>query len=139
MPLMIVGSTLFLPAFYFPLGSRWWLHSIALTGFAADAAMIVIALVEWEPPRWRIVRWAAFLGSRSYSIYRWHAAIGLFAARIWATNAATAVAGGWYLYFVAYITASLAVGVMMSAFIEFPILRLRDREKPAAATPLSNP
>lgn len=137
--LMICGSALFLPAFYFPLGSRWWLHSIGLSGFAAGTAMILMALVEWEPPRWRVVRWAAFLGSRSYSIYLWHAAIAIVAAKIWMSRAGTAGAGGWYLYFFIYIAASFAVGVMMSAVIEFPVLRLRDRETPSAVAPLSSP
>ncbi len=137
-PLLIGGGALFLPAFKFPLGSRWWLHSIALTGFAIGAAMILIALVEREPPPWRAVRWAAFLGSRSYSIYLWHAAVAIFAARIWTSRSETAGPAGWYLYFTAYIVVSLAVGMMMAAVIEFPILRLRDREAPGMAGPLAN-
>jgi peptidoglycan/LPS O-acetylase OafA/YrhL len=136
-PLLIGGTVLFLPAFYFPLGSHWWLHSIALTGFAFGAAMILIALVEREPPPWRIVRWASYLGSHSYSIYLWHAVIAVFAAKIWTARSATAGASSWYLYFVAYIAASLGVGLAMAALIEFPILALRDREAPATAAPLS--
>lgn len=135
--LFIGGSALFLPAFYFPLGSYWWLHSIALTGFAAGAAMIVVALIEWEPSRWPGMRLAAFLGSRSYSIYLWHAAIALFAAKSWTAHRHPGTAAGWYLYFAAYIIASIAVGLLMSALIEFPILKLRDRKEPAATTPLS--
>jgi peptidoglycan/LPS O-acetylase OafA/YrhL len=132
--LILIGSALFIPAFRFPLGSNWWLHSVGLTGFAGGAAMIVVALIDWEPPRWRLVRWAAFLGSRSYSIYLWHAAIALLIARIWQAHAASAA--GWYLYFATYIAAAFGVGVIMSAIVEFPILRLRDREAPGTATPL---
>src|SRR5207244_1487399 len=83
LPLLLLGPLAFLPAFYFPLGSRWWLHSIALTGFAIGGAAILIAVLEREPPAVPLVRLAAYLGSHSYSVYLWHAAIGTLALGIW--------------------------------------------------------
>ncbi len=135
-PLFVGGAALYLPAFYFPLGSYWWLHSVALTGFAAGAAAMLIALLEIEPPRWHVFRGAAFLGSRSYSIYLWHAAVAVFAARVWLARASTAGPIGWYLYFAGYVVSSLIIGIFMAALIEFPVLALRNRVAPSMVVPL---
>lgn len=134
LPLLLLGPVAFLPAFYFPLGSKWWLHSIALSGFAAGGAAMLIAVLEREPPPHPFVRFAAYLGSHSYSVYLWHAAIGAVALSLWSKRAPTPA--GWYAYASVYVVTVFAVGVLMAAAIEFPVLRLRDRLMPRAAPPV---
>lgn len=137
LPFLLLGPLAFLPAFCYPLGSRWWLHSIALTAFAAGAAAIMIALFEVEPPPFPIVRFAAYLGSHSYSVYLWHTVIGILALGIRSRLPPTAAA--WYLYAIVYVISAFAAGLLMAAAIEFPLLRIRDRLAPRAASPLRMP
>jgi peptidoglycan/LPS O-acetylase OafA/YrhL len=74
----------------------------------------------------------AYIGVYSYSIYLWHIAfLGWgpgFVRHVFHTQL-NPVAG-----FAFYLVVSIAVGVLMSKLIEYPILRMRDRILPAIPT-----
>ena len=77
-----------------------------------------------ELPESRIVAIAATLGARSYSTYLWHLPMA-----IWGRSVFKHLVGmpSFGLETSVYIAGSFALGLAMSALIEVPALRLRDR------------
>lgn len=77
----------------------------------------------------------AFVGMYSYSIYIWHVLISA-----WLPGFIRVVSGyridlrGNDLF---YYAASLAIGIVMSRLVEYPILHIRDRIFPSGPAPLS--
>jgi peptidoglycan/LPS O-acetylase OafA/YrhL len=71
----------------------------------------------------------AWVGMYSYSIYLWHGPTGAWFPGL--VRRALHISMGRYERFTIYLFGSLAIGILMSRLIEYPVLRLRDRLIPA--------
>lgn len=95
--------------------------------FAFAAAACVLTAVVDRPPSTRLVpRSIAYVGSYSYSIYLWHAAIDSLVFKTFKPT---------FAFFWLYVASSVALGVLMSKLIERPSLALRDHWLPARGKP----
>jgi peptidoglycan/LPS O-acetylase OafA/YrhL len=71
----------------------------------------------------------AWVGMYSYSIYLWHGPTGAWFPGL--VRRALHIPMGPYERFTLYFFSSIAIGIVMSHLIEYPVLRLRDRLFPA--------
>jgi peptidoglycan/LPS O-acetylase OafA/YrhL len=120
----IGASVLIVPVILLSVRSVVAASTYTLTSLAFCCA--VIAMVE-RPSSERVIPQAlAFIGSYSYSIYLWHAAvISLIFGRLSPTL--------WL--FSAYVLCSIGLGIVMNKLIEKPALYLRDTIFPTHGTP----
>jgi peptidoglycan/LPS O-acetylase OafA/YrhL len=99
-------------------------HLLTNAGFGA---LVLIAVVIGSPVG-RLSRIAAQIGTQSYSIYLWHAAVlgfgSVFIPRLIGRPVTFYETVGWY------VPGSFVVGVLTAKCIEFPALRLRERMFP---------
>ena len=96
------------------------------SALALGSALAVGSLVVGRPTGGRVVRFAAWLGTHSYSVYLWHMPVVVWAVPRLHLSDPWAIAG-------AGVAASLAVGVAAAKLVELPVLRLRDRLLPPRA------
>jgi peptidoglycan/LPS O-acetylase OafA/YrhL len=127
------GVALLLPAFAIEVETSWFVHTFGLTLFFVGSGAILIAVVDVAATG-RVLRSLAFVGAHSYSIYLWHIPMRVGCDRLLADVAAPA-------RLAIYVAGSIALGIVMSRVVEFPVLRLRDRWFPsrASATPDAAP
>jgi peptidoglycan/LPS O-acetylase OafA/YrhL len=110
-----------------------FLPNVANLTFAYVSFLFIVAWAVNQPrSRNPLVRFLAWLGYYSYSIYLWHvlAMIGLVHM------------GRHWFRFPTYVISALVLGILMSKLIEYPSLRLRDRLLPSRtgeATPRTEP
>jgi peptidoglycan/LPS O-acetylase OafA/YrhL len=109
------------------------MNSLGLTVIPLAFGVLLTAspsLWAWLEPRCGIVlRWCAWVGRYSYSIYLWHIIVrdaGKFTL-IHSPMSASATT-------ILYLAASLGVGIGMASLIEMPVLRLRDRFFPSRSS-----
>ena len=129
--LTVGGIACSLPPFFFP-EQNVWLYTGGLTVlYIGFGMLLLVALlcsrdqVESKNP-W--IRFWAYVGSHSYSIYLWHMPVLFWGmARLmpqeWRTN--------FWVDFLVAMSLSVAWGIIASVAIEFPMLRLRDRLFPS--------
>jgi peptidoglycan/LPS O-acetylase OafA/YrhL len=139
--LYALGTAAVLPAFVFPLEQSRFMTSFGFTllylGFGSlMIACVVCAHTRFESPsRW--LRFWAYLGSHSYSVYLWHYPIWLWTVRlvfpVFGINLHYAVEC------LLYVVVCFAWGVAVGKLVEFPMLGLRDRLFPARSRPVSPP
>jgi peptidoglycan/LPS O-acetylase OafA/YrhL len=132
--LLPVALLLFVPAFLFTIETTPFLTTYGLSLFWLGGGLLIFCCMSSEPAQSRIVDAASFIGSRSYSIYLWHMPVAA-----WGVSLLGKILGSywnWYLYAVFYLAGSLLLGIFMSALIEYPVLRLRDRLCPSRSRPL---
>ena len=138
--LFVVSALLVSTCFFFPVDSVWML-SFGLTalylGFGGFLVLVMHNTVGVLPPwlkKLKLGDVAAYIGMYSYSIYLWHVFVEArchgFINRFWPSLGETA--GFWF-----YVFASLAVGILLSRLIEFPILKLRDRLLPSVRSAIN--
>jgi peptidoglycan/LPS O-acetylase OafA/YrhL len=123
-PLLLgAGLLLVLPPFCVPVEAPV-VHTVGLTSVFVGSGLIVLVAAEREIQPSLLVRFTAFLGASSYSIYLWHA---------FAQRAAEHLTGRLGFSpespqtFAVYLVGSLAGGVLMARLVEVPVLALRDR------------
>lgn len=112
--LCLVGIAWLAPAFIWPLEETRGIYTFGFTGFYLGSGAILMAAIGGVRDC-RLTRYLAAIGTFSYSIYLWHAAVGswLFPATTWE-------------HCILYFVASILIGVGLSKLIEMPLLRARD-------------
>ena len=134
-PAMIFGMLALAPAFVFPLGHSRFISTIGLTLLYLGSGLILIAALTFDFGKHKIVTFAAYVGSHSYSIYLWHVPFVL-----WLLPLAQRLLGRYWsssVKFAVYLIGAVSLGILMALLVEFPILRLRDRWFPSRARPLT--
>lgn len=126
-PLLVAGAVLLSPAFIFPLGPTPWLHVYGLTAFYLSAGALLLGVISSDLPNAASVHVVARIGFFSYSIYLWHWPMRLLMSHLlFDVN--------WGLYAVAYLSASILIGIGAAKLIEGPSLRVRDRYFPSQSS-----
>lgn len=133
--LLATGITCLLPAFALRLETTPFVYTYGLTLFYLGSGNLLVAALGFRSPKSRPLRAIATLGSHSYSVYLWHMPVALWGPAL--TRPLFADHYDWFVYATVYLVASLAIGVLMSAALEFPVLRLRDRYFPSRGGPLN--
>ena len=126
--LLCTGALLLLPAFVLPPDSRL-LNTLGLTCCYIAGGCLLMGALSFDIPDRGIAAVLAFVGSRSYSIYLWHAPM-----LRWGLPLLAGITGAvwyWPIYFPLYLCGALALGIVMAALVEYPALRLRDRWFPS--------
>jgi len=89
-----------------------------------------VSMAETDKGRLAGLRRAfAYVGTHSYSIYLWHAA--MWVATTIAIAHLPGQFSGYYPFATIYVLASVGVGIAMARIVELPVLRIRDRFFPA--------
>lgn len=123
-PLWLAAGLLAIP-FVLPLENRL-VHTVGFSLFYTGSAALLVLALRTRPSAnigWRAL---AYVGQRSYSIYLWHMPFLYWFVDDLA-GLDPAKSGQWSAYLVVAILGSLALGVVMAAVVEMPLLRLRDR------------
>ncbi|HLY99234.1 MAG TPA: acyltransferase [Candidatus Angelobacter sp.] len=134
---LIAAAVLLLsPALIFPEESRIMLSGGLTLLYLGFGIVLVLVLhmpqvitekfAAWITP---VSRSVAFLGMYSYSIYLWHAAMLPWVLAMLRRGLHKHVDG--LALYALYFVISIAVGVLMSRFIEYPVLHVRDRLFPS--------
>lgn len=120
---------LFVPAFLFKLETTPFIYTYGFSLLWLGGGLLLFGLISSEPGPSPVVNTVSFIGSRSYSIYLWHMAMASWGIAFLKTN----LEGywNWYWYAGFYMAGSLLIGITMSAVVEYPLLRLRDRFYPS--------
>jgi peptidoglycan/LPS O-acetylase OafA/YrhL len=133
--LLSTGLLLLLPVFCFELKTTPFIFTCGLTLCYLGSACLLVALLTVSVPDRAIPKAFAFVGSHSYSIYLWHMPVAIWVVPLLA--GAVKEQRNWFVYFTTYIFGSIVFGFVMSALVEFPLLRLRDRLFPSRGRPLA--
>jgi len=121
--LACIGVAALTLAQYLPTAAERYLlgHILTNIGFGA----VVLAAVVLPSPRDWFSRTMTWIGSQSYSIYLWHAAVMAFGSVLIPRFAGRPLSvyqtAAWY------VPGSFAIGVIMAKLVELPALQLRER------------
>lgn len=136
--LVAAGTAAVLPPFFLSLEAHAFIYSAGYTCLYLGFGALMITLVVCgqgmfsSPSRW--VRFWAYLGSHSYSVYLWH-----YPVWFWMVRYILPAAGIELHYAVeclVCVAACFGFGILAGKAIEFPMLRLRDRLVPARSRPV---
>ena len=132
--LLATGVGCLFPAFCLPLETPW-ISTFGFTLFYVGSGCLLVSALGFRAPESRLFRAVAYVGSHSYSIYLWHMPVAIWGsaalARLLSPNS------NWYVDAAFYLVGSIAFGIAMAVFTEFPVLRIRDRFFPSRGTALS--
>ena len=127
--LAIGGLATFVPAFVFPIDQTPWLRTIGFSLLYVGAGSLLLGLLQIKVGQSAAVRFAAWLGTHSYSIYLWHMPVYGAVKRL--VPHLVSPQWQWQVGAVLFVVGSFAAGVIMAKLVEFPVLRLRERFFPA--------
>ena len=107
-------------------GATFWMRTLGLVALYVGFGIALLLSLQLPLPDNAALRGIAYIGKHSYSIYLWHIPVLFLLMRLGFEQ----LPNSTLIYFVG----SLAAGIVMSKLIEFPVLRLRDRLFPPAAS-----
>jgi peptidoglycan/LPS O-acetylase OafA/YrhL len=129
-PLLAAGIAAFLPAYFLPMAtSRYMQVAGLMVQWLGAGALICSTLARTSAPG-RMARALAAVGRTSYATYLWHYWIGLFGLML--LPKLLGFKWNWLGFTFCYYAATLGAGFLLTALIERPFLRLRDRLVPTA-------
>jgi len=131
LPVWVPGALLVSVSLVFPAESGA-MATMGLTLLYLGYGCILVWMAGRPSSRNLAMRGLAAIGYYSYSIYLWH---GALAFSVFVDRPTT------WAWFIAYLAACVALGVLMAYLIETPFLRLRDRLFPSRSvgTELAQP
>jgi peptidoglycan/LPS O-acetylase OafA/YrhL len=130
-PLAVVALVLFLPAFW-PVMDLQWYRILGPILIYLGAGCLLLSSLSLDFLRCpAFIRWLAWLGRYSYSVYLWHAFIGACVFP-WFDVKRDSLSGSM-LNLLVYFSLCWCLGIIMACIIEFPVLKIRDRWYPSLA------
>jgi peptidoglycan/LPS O-acetylase OafA/YrhL len=130
-PFLRAASILvFLLPVLFPISYSRFCYSIGFTLLYLGFGATLLLSLPFEHAKPSASRWYRAplerLGKNSYSIYLWH----MMAYELSTHISRPLSSGGFYLQVAIYLPGSLVMGLLAAQFVEFPILRFRERYFP---------
>ncbi|HTB84100.1 MAG TPA: acyltransferase, partial [Candidatus Sulfotelmatobacter sp.] len=128
-PLVAVGVCLLTPVLPNFMGLEWF-RTVGFVLVYLGAGCLVLGSLSLDDsacPAW--LRWPAWLGKYSYSVYLWHILAGKWLVPLLAPKGNGLP--GWILNALIYFVGCWVVGIVLAWLIEFPALRWRDRFFPS--------
>jgi peptidoglycan/LPS O-acetylase OafA/YrhL len=125
----LVGLCLLSPDVAQLMGDQWYdIFGFILVYLGAGCWLLsCLAIDYFHCPLF--IKWLAWLGKCSYSVYLWHFFVGENLYPL--VEVKLENMSGWILNALIYFASSWAFGVLMASIIEFPALRCRDRWFPS--------
>jgi peptidoglycan/LPS O-acetylase OafA/YrhL len=130
--LPIVAAVAFVPSMFWPLMTTPWLYTVGYLYVALGAAALLLYFLDTGVGSGPLVRACAYIGSHSYSIYLWHACVGLLADAFLIRHLHLPL----LLHHAVCVIGSIVLGIVMANLIEIPVLHVRDRIFPSRSRAL---
>jgi len=130
---VVVGVCLLSPILEEYMGIEWFrMFGFILVYLGAGCLVLSsLSLDDSACPTW--IRWPAWLGKYSYSVYLWHVLAGLWMVPLLGSKGESLP--GRFLNTLIYFAGCWVIGIIFARLIEFPALRWRDRLFPSLSRP----
>lgn len=131
--LAVCGAIGFAPFFLFRLDTSILVHSVGYTVLYISSGLLLMAAMgsesrDTERPG-QLVRFLAWIGYHSYSIYLWHMLVQQIMLPI--SLRMMGIVPSAELVVAIYVFEAIAFGIVAAQVIEVPVLRMRDRLWPS--------
>ena len=124
-PLALGGVVLILPVWSGMIGIEWYhIFGFVMVYLGAGCLLLGSLALDYDHCP-RVLRWVAWLGQYSYSVYLWHLLSGYLVFPLLSIKSDTMI--GSILNALIYFVSTWLVGIILARLIEFPIIRCRDR------------
>jgi peptidoglycan/LPS O-acetylase OafA/YrhL len=125
----VTGLCLLLPSCVNVMDVRWFrIFGFILIYLGAGCLLLSSLSLDYFPCP-AFVRWLAWLGKYSYSVYLWHLLAGDWLTPL--LRVKMVKMPGMILNALIYVAGAWAIGIVLARLIEFPVLRCRDRWFPS--------
>jgi peptidoglycan/LPS O-acetylase OafA/YrhL len=125
----IAGFCLLLPSMVEVMDIQWYrIFGFILVYLGAGCVLLSSFSLDYYPCP-VFIKWLAWLGKYSYSVYLWHFFVGYHFYPLLEVKLDNVF--GWIINALLYFTSSWGFGIVIARAIEFPALRCRDRWFPS--------
>jgi peptidoglycan/LPS O-acetylase OafA/YrhL len=126
---VVAGFCLLLPSFVDVMDIQWYrIFGFILVYLGAGCLLLSSFSLDYYPCPF-FIKWLAWLGKYSYSVYLWHFFVGYHFYPLLEVKLDNMF--GWIINALLYFVSSWGFGIVMARIIEFPALRCRDRWFPS--------
>jgi peptidoglycan/LPS O-acetylase OafA/YrhL len=129
--LLVAGTSLLVPPFLYPLELTPWLQWLGPTLLYLGSGLVLMGVMQTPITDRTALRGIAAMGVFSYSIYLWHMPVNRWLMPL---IDAVIVPVPWAPRALLALIAAVALGIGLGKFVEYPMLRLRDRWFPSRTT-----
>jgi peptidoglycan/LPS O-acetylase OafA/YrhL len=136
--IIFVGLLGLIPAYFSQLQLDWWVPVFGFTLFYFSSGMLLLGMLSLKwPQQSKPLRFVAWMGTHSYSVYLWHTFVfnGLFVTLVRATG----YDPHWLVGIAYFLVVSWGLGILMAKLVEMPVLKVRDKFFPSLSAKKNQP